>query len=125
MDCGTNFSLKFPGRLYIPVPDCLFCIFLLPFCLNHAHLGLVLMIQQAAKGMWIHTGGYGHFSCEYVKVKFKSHKRLNFLRVFPTAHQYCIYNRNDLINIQFNFPQSWKLPGKLIAYQRHHQVAPV
>ena len=23
-----------------------------------------LMIKQAAQGMWIHTGGYGHFSCE-------------------------------------------------------------
>ena len=64
VDCGTNFSLKFRGRFYIPVPDCLFCIFLFPFCLNHAHLGLVLMIQQAAQGMWIHTGGYGHFSFE-------------------------------------------------------------
>ena len=84
VDCGTNFSLKFRGRLNIPVPDCLFCIFLLPFCLDHAQLGLVLkispppphllhklgtkswprpfslMIQQAAQGKWIHT----HFSCE-------------------------------------------------------------
>ena len=85
VDCGTNFSLKFRGRLYIPVPDCLFCIFLLSFWLNHAHLDLVLkisppplhklstkswlrpvklMIKQAAQGMWIHTGGYEHFSCE-------------------------------------------------------------